>query len=316
MKGFLRPKVGLALGGGGARGLAHLGVLRVLEREKIPIDLIVGTSMGAMVGALFAVYRKTRDAETRIREMASSPQLRSERFRDLVSLTPLKEENQGIIKTVRRVYKLGLFFATTALQPSYIDSVQFSENVGSIMPDCLIENAPIPLAIVATDLISGKEVVMKSGSLKTAVEASAAIAGVFPPIKVDGRELVDGGFVNVIPVETCFRLGADIVIAVDVSSDVADSTEFDRTGQAISLRAQAILSETHKNMLLRQADVVIRPKVSGIHWAEFWEIDRIIPIGERAAEESLPALRKTLAANRWVRIRSWFGRNNRKAVED
>ena len=163
------------------------------------------------------------------------------------------------------------------------------------------------LEIVTTDLGLGREVVLTEGSLRTAVQASSAIAGIFPPVAVDGKELVDGGFVNKVPVEVALRLGADVVIAVDVSLDVLDSQDFSRSGAAVSVRANAILSETLKNLQLRFADVVIRPDVKNIHWADFASISEITPMGEAAAKESLPAVREAILKGYIQRMKKFAG---------
>ena len=136
--------------------------------------------------------------------------------------------------------------------------------------------------------------VLTSGPARRAVQASSAIAGVFPPVSVDGSQLVDGGFVNKVPVEVAFRLGADVVIAVDVSSDAADSQDYGQAGSALSLRATAIQGDTLKNLQLRFADVLICPHVADVHWADFAAIGDIIPRGEAAARGALPQIRKAI----------------------
>lgn len=307
MRGFLRPRVALVLGGGGARGFAHLGVLRVLEEEGLKPDLIVGCSMGALVGALYALYERASDAQSRIAEFTQSPQFRSEKFRDLQTITPLSGADQGFVETVKRFYKLGIFFATTIFKPSFVDPKQYFRDVSAIIPDARIEETPIPLAIVAADLVTGEEVLLTRGSLRLAVQASSAIAGVFPPVAMNGRELVDGGFVNKVPVEAAFRLGADVVIAVDVSSDVEDSKEFSRTGSAISVRASAILAETLKDLQLRFADVVIHPDTSNVHWADFTALNAIVPLGADAARQALPQIRAAIRRGRYHRAAEALG---------
>jgi NTE family protein len=315
VRGLLRPRVGLVLGGGGARGFAHVGILQVLEEERIRPDLIVGCSMGSMVGALYALYQNAADVRTRLTEFTRSPQFQSEKFRDLQTITPLSTADQGFLDSVKRVYKLGVFFATTIFKPSFVDSRQYFRDVSAVVPEADIERTPIPLAIVATDLVTGEEVVLTKGSLRLAVQASSAIAGVFPPVLVNGRELVDGGFVNKVPVEVAFRLGADVVIAVDVSSDVEDSREFGRTGSAISVRASAILSETLKDLQLRFADVVIHPETSGVHWADFAGIDSIAPLGAEAARAALPKIRAAIRRGRLHRAAETLGFRRKWSVD-
>jgi NTE family protein len=310
-----RPRVALVLGGGGARGLAHVGVLRVLEGANIPIDMIVGCSMGAMVGTLFAFYRSTADAEGRLRAFTSSDQFRRDKFEHLQAISPMPGEEQGLLRTARRFYKLGLFFATTLFKTSFIDAAQVNRDIEAIIPEGNIEDAPIPLAIVATDLKRGEEVVLTEGSARRAVQASSAIAGVFPPVHVDGRQLVDGGFVNKVPVEVAFRLGADVVIAVDVSNDTADSQDYGQAGSALSLRAAAIQSDMLTDLQLRFADTVIRPPLRNVHWADFAAIGDIIPLGEAAARAALPQIRRAIRAGRGKAFLRFLGFDRKWSVD-
>lgn len=314
MRNPLRPRLGLVLGGGGARGLAHLGVLRVLERAKIPVDLVVGCSMGAMVGTLFAFYQNTADAELRLKRFTRSAGFQRDKYDDLQTMAPIAGADAGLVQTARRFYKLGLFFATTIFKESYIDAAQVNGDIAAIIPEGRIEAAPLELAIVATDLRSAQEVVLRSGSARLAVQASSAIAGVFPPVVIEGRELVDGGFVGKVPVEVAFRLGADVVVAVDVSSDASDSQDYGRTGSSLSLRATAIQSDTLKNLQLRFADVVIHPDVTSVHWADFAAIESIIPMGEAAGTEALPAIRAALKAGRPKALARFLGFDRKWSV--
>ncbi len=315
MRNPLRPRLGLVLGGGGARGLAHLGVLRVLERAKIPVDLVVGCSMGAMVGTLFAFYQNTADAEIRLRRFTRSEGFQRDKFDDLQTMAPIAGADAGLVQTARRFYKLGLFFATTIFKESFIDAAQVNDDIAAIIPEGRIEDAPIPLAIVATDLRSAREVVLRSGPARSAVQASSAIAGVFPPVVIEGRELVDGGFADKVPVEVAFRLGADVVVAVDVTSDASDSLDYGRTGSSLSLRATAIQSDTLKNLQMRFADVVIHPDVTSVHWADFAAIGSIIPRGETAGLEALPAIRAALKAGRRKALARVLGFDRRWSVD-
>lgn len=317
MSCFSHPRVALILGGGGARGVAHIGVLEVLERERIPVDLVVGTSAGALVGALFCAYGNTEDVRTRIARFAASPQFQGDLFADLVAMAPPPGADQGFVQTLRRFYKLGLFFATTLFQRSFIDAAQFERDISAVVPDARIEALPRQLAIVATDLREGREVVLTRGPLRTAVMASSAIAGFFPPVEIDGLELVDGGFVHLVPVEVALRLGADVAIAVDVSSPVADSQEFSRRGGSISLRATAIQAEASRRFQTRFADVVVRPVVSEFHWAAFAAYETIIPRGREAAERALPEIRRALRRARWKKpFWTLFGRRRAISFEE
>jgi NTE family protein len=299
---FFKPRIALALGGGGARGFAHLGVLKVLEEEGIPVDLVVGSSMGAVVGALWVFCGSASEAERRLREFVESPHFRTDAFRRLSALAPGSSPEDGLRAGIRRAWSLALFFATNAFKSAYFDPERFASNIAGLLPEARIEDAPTRLAVVATDLGAGREIVLTQGPVRTAIQASSALAGVLPPLNWDGRELVDGGYTNLIPVETAFRLGADAVVAVDVSNDASDTKEFGRTGNAIQYRSAAILAETQKRLLLRFADAVVHPEMAGTHWADFEALDRIAPLGEAAARAALPAIRAALGKGRRERI--------------
>ena len=147
MRNPLRPTVGLVLGGGGARGLSHLGVLKVLEGARIPVDIVVGTSAGALVGSLYAIYANVRDVEVRLTEFTNSAQFKTQQYRDLQAMTPLEGVDRSLVPTLMRFYKLGLFFATTLFRESFIDPEQFERDMAAVIPDCRIDEAPIRLAI-------------------------------------------------------------------------------------------------------------------------------------------------------------------------
>ena len=185
-----KPRVyGLALGAGSARGMAHAGILKVLQQEKIPISVVVGTSAGALAGGLFA---------------AGLP------------MTTL----------VEKLDKLGIRIWTKYFLPTFphgalIEGTRIYDFAAEFVGDILIENLPITYAAVATDIKSGQEVIIRKGSLAEAIRASSAIPGMFTPSQQAGRYLADGGLVNPVPVDTCRSLGANFVIAVNVNPRVS-----------------------------------------------------------------------------------------------
>lgn len=311
----LRPKVAVVLGGGGARGFAHLGVLKVLDREGIPVDLLVGCSAGALVGSLYAFSGSAEAAERGLLAYASSPEFEDGRYQDIQTIAPLeKPQKEGLLRRLRRAYKTAAFFASTLLRESFVKAEEVHANVAGILPDRNIEESPIPVCIVAADLQTGDEVVLQKGPLRLAVQASSAIAGVFPPVRWQGRDLVDGGFVDKVPVETALRMGADVVIAVDVSLDVALDGNLDRRGTALTTRASAILSEALTQAQVRFADVVIRPDIRKIHWADFRSVSQAVPLGEKAAQAALPAIRRALRRGWLRRLLRMLGRHPRRTV--
>jgi NTE family protein len=181
-----RPRVGLALSGGGGRGTAHIGVLKVLARERIPVDFLAGTSMGSVIGAGYASGLSEQDMEAEALRMASLPRL--------LDLVDRKLPRRGLLSG-ERIH------------------AYFAKHLGSATT---FDDLRIPLALVAVDIISGREVVLRQGLVADAVRASVAIPGLMAPMEMDGYCLIDGGLLNNLPVDVVRQAGAEVVIAVDV----------------------------------------------------------------------------------------------------
>jgi NTE family protein len=257
-----RPRVALVLGGGAARGFAHIGVIRILEQEKIPIDLIVGTSVGSLIGALYAHEVNSFELEWTAFELTRDDLLDYA----LIGATmgPIKGERLEAFMT-RKVPVTG------------------------------IENLRIPFSAVATDLNRGTRVVLDRGPLARAIRASCAIPGVFQPVEHQGRLLVDGGAVDNLPVAVAREKGADIVIAVDISQNV---TNFNITNLVdVTLQAVHIMFAENVNVRRRTADVLIAPAVGNVAMMDFTQKKRLMQAGIEAAQQSLPAIRQ--AINGW-----------------
>ena len=254
-----KPRVGLVLSGGASRGFAHVGVIKVLEEEGIPIDIIVGTSSGSLTGALYAYYA---DADTLER------QARKITVEDIFDFS-IMNISRGVVKGERIL--------------RFIDS---NIRVKSI------ENLKIPFAAVATDLYTGRRVVFKNGSIATAVRASSSIPGIFVPVTIGGKLLVDGGVVDNLPIDVARSMGADIVIAVDVSQP---STNYDiKNFVDIILQTFTIMGAEINKYKLKESDVVIRPDVSGVGMIDFSRKDYLFLQGERAARRALPNIRRAI----------------------
>jgi NTE family protein len=280
-------KVGLALGGGAARGLAHVGVLRVLIENDVPIHAIVGTSIGAMVGGLYATSRDIDEIEGRLVSFLGSPTFRANRFH---FFRELRGEADGLIGSFRRALKRGIVIGYTLSRPSFISAQQFERSMTALLDDVAIEEARIPFAAVACDLRRGEEILIREGPLRRAVSASSAIPGVLPPVTWDGRILVDGGWSSKVPVLAAFKMGADVVIGVDISSEIRDTRQLAR-GWHIFFRASSITESILKRMQCRMADVLIRPKVGDIHWADFGRARECMERGAEATREKLEAIK-------------------------
>jgi NTE family protein len=255
--GVQRPlRLGLALGGGAARGFAHVGVIAVLEEAGLKPSMVVGTSAGSLVAALYASGK-------------TSVQLQQ---------TALNMEEVAITDWMLPIFGRGMFRGEA-----------LGRYVNELVAGRLIENMTIPLGIVATDLNSGRAVLFQRGDTGTAVRASGAVPAVFVPVKINGREYVDGGLVSPVPVRFARQMGADLVIAVDISSS-PEANPADGTLQ-ILLQTFAIMGKSINQYELKDADVVVQPSQLGLKSADFSARQRAIDAGRVAMLAALPALR-------------------------
>src|SRR3990167_4506655 len=253
------PRVALVLGGGAARGFSHVGVIRVLEREKIPIDLIVGTSVGSLVGAIYADKKNSFELEWTAFSLEE---------RDLFDYTFISP-TQGFVRGER-------------LEEFVLKKVSARE----------LQQLKIPLTVVATDIQSGEMAILQTGSVARAVRASSAIPGIFIPVRYQGRLLVDGGVLNNVPVDVARKMGAQVVIAVNLDGG-RKATQVNNIFDAIvqSLHLMAIESTAAR---LREADVVIQPAVSNIGPIDFSRKKELLTLAIQAAEQALPRIREKL----------------------
>lgn len=295
-----RPRVGLALGGGGARGLAHIGVLQVLEQENIPVDLIAGTSIGALVGAVYALNPDTRALEARVARFLQSEAYHEsglERFRK-------REPAENVFGQVAKYVRDRVVINLAHSRSSIVGTSRFRKVIENVLDNATFEATRIPLSIVSTDLITGEDVLFNTGSIREAALASAAIPGFLPPVKNNGSVLVDGAVTSPVPIAAARRMGAQIIIAVDVGQDLGE-TKDDFTIIDVMFRTNAITSIKLKELTLAQADVVIRPEVGEIHWADFSQFKVLIGAGALAATRALPKIRRVLNTRRtplWRKI--------------
>ncbi len=287
----MEPKICLALGGGAARGLAHLGVLKVFEDAQIPVHMIAGTSLGAFIGGLYASQPDASYWMGRVEQFLRGFTSRKTRIAFLKKLEQPANNHRGFFSDMATLIRKGYFWGVTATQSAFIGGKEYKELVYPLIPDISIEETKIPFGCVATDIRNGRRVMYTSGRLRTAISASCALPGIFPPVADNGMLLVDGGWVERVPVLCAWDMGADIVIAVDVSSDV--ETFDDKSGLDIVLRADAVSRIYLNQILVREADIVIHPAVGSTHWADFSNPRNLFKQGETAALEKLISI-KTL----------------------
>jgi NTE family protein len=256
-----RPaRIGLALGGGAARGFAHVGVIAVLEEAGIKPSYVVGTSAGSLVAALYASGKTPAQLQKAALEI------------DEVAIT------DWMVPLIGR----GMFRGDA-----------LARYVNGAVESRLLEDMPIPLGVVATDLANGQAVLFRRGDTGTAVRASSAVPAVFVPVKISGRDYVDGGLVSPVPVRFARQMGAEVVIAVDISSPPEDNPATDTL--QILLQTFAIMGKSINQYELKDADVLVRPSMSGLKSADFSSRQRAIDAGRAAMFAALPALKAKLA---------------------
>lgn len=289
---FQKKRVGLALGGGAARGLAHIGVLQALEEAEVPVDLITGTSMGAIIGAMYAINPQIDPLHDRILEYLKSDIFRKARL-DFVIERKDKIDGEGIFFRFSQLARRKIFFTLAMTMVSFVSQETRDKSVEFLLPDIDIEETKLPFAAIALDLVTCREVILKSGSLRTAIAATSALPGILPPVASEAMQLVDGGWIDAIPVAPARKLGADIVIAVDVGSDPGDVGDVS-SGLDIVFRADAAARNALSNLQLQQADLIICPTVGINHWADFSRADEIIAQGRLATFKCLPEIKALL----------------------
>ena len=253
------PRIGLVLGGGAARGFAHIGVIQVLEEAGIRPSLVVGTSAGSVVAALYASGKGGAQLQQVAQDMDEAA------FADWT----LPIFSRGMLR-----------------------GAALSRYISAQVNGRLIESMPLPLGIVATDLNSGQGMLFQRGDTATAVRASSAVPAIFQPVRIAGRDYVDGGLVSPVPVRFARQMGADLIIAVDIS-DAPESNAASDTLQ-ILLQTFSIMSKSINTFELREADVVVRPALLGVSSADFGARRSAIEAGRAAMRAALPQLRAAL----------------------
>ena len=254
-----KPVLALALGGGAARGFAHVGALQALDAAGIRPDIVVGTSAGSVVGAIYASGLRG-DA--------------------------LRQAAENVEQTSITDWQLPLF------NRGVLRGVSLERFINQQVGNRNIQSMPIRLGIVATDLQSGEGILFRSGNTGQAVRASSAVPGVFEPVRIGNRDYVDGGLVAPVPVLYARQMGADVVVAIDISSKPGDAAT---TGQLqVLMQTFTIMGKTISKFELTQADVVLRPQLAGMSSADFSNRQKSIEAGRAAMQQALPKIRAVL----------------------
>jgi NTE family protein len=279
-------KIGLALGGGGARGLAHIGILRAFEKRGVPVHCISGTSMGAIIGAAYAVEPDSGMLEQKVGRIMDSELFTKMRFDAFKKNT---EKQGGLMHKARKFLRNSWFHIIEETRVGMLELETLEEVVNALIPDIRMDETPVPFSCVATNLSEGCEMIFEKGSLRTAVLASASIPGIFPPVLIGGDYYDDGGQVNNTPVRAVRRLGADIAVACEVKSRVGRYDSFEKARDVL-YRANYITGVLLHELQLKEADLVISPPVKHLHWTDFDKIDVLIKKAEEEANIQLDTL--------------------------
>lgn len=288
---------GLALSGGSARGLAHIGVLEVLEANRVPPAMVAGTSMGAIVGGLYCLAGTSRDLRTQAQQL-----LQSESFRQL-GLAAFYDTDNNVLRRFKREIFEKIYLGALLFRTSHVRQQDTDKLFRALFGDARFEDCRVPFACNALNIETGEEEVFSRGLLADAVRASCAIPGIFPPAATEGKILVDGGVTHNIPITPLRRLGARCLVAVYLG----ERPEFEgapETGFRITQRAQAFVKYHLDQLLLGEADVVITPDVAAYHWADFAAAETLIASGRTAAANGIAAIRATQTLG--SRLRRWL----------
>ncbi len=290
-----------ALGSGGARGLAHAGVLAALEEGGIRPDLVVGTSMGAIVGALYAQDPDPTKVWRRLKAYVGTDEFASYWApfvpRDSTEASDPQSRLVGIFDYMQRK----MIAVKTVTTMSQQDGSKLRHPLASLFGPVSFSDLQIPFAAVSLDLISGHKVIFTEGNLVEGLYASSAIPSIFPPLIEGDQILCDGGGPFRVPVDACFELGADIVVAIDIPA--FEETEFS-TGLDMIMRSNTIARQRLNRFVCARADLVITPEVTEFHWADFAAGEACIERGYEAGQKALPQLKELLQWRSSLRFRA------------
>ena len=287
-----RPRIGLVLSGGGARGAAHIGVLKVLEELRVPVDIITGTSMGSIVGGSYASGQTVANMERDVANIKTDTLTRDRPPRAEISIHLKQEDWLDYIGPQFGLRDGSLLLPKGAITGVALEAVL--RDLALAKGDWDFDKLPIPFRAIATDVVSGQMTVLKSGDLATAMRASMSVPGAIAPVQIDGKMLVDGGLTRNLPVDVARAMGAEVIIAVNLGTPLLQR---DQITSAFSVALQMLNILTEQNVgaslaSLQPQDVLILPELGSFSAGDFDNMPSTIPIGEAAARKVAEALKR------------------------
>ncbi|MBN2541667.1 patatin-like phospholipase family protein [bacterium] len=284
-------KIGLALGSGGSRGLAHIGVLRGIEKEGIKIDMISGTSIGAIVGAMFAYGYNSEEIESKVRQYLQRPHI----LKILNYMKKTESKGNSTFGSAKQWLREKLIFTRAVTRVSLIQNLFLKQFIDEVFPGGEIE-FKIPFRAVAANLTNLELAVFKSENavnMRDAILASAAIPGVFPPVEIDGCKYSDGAVVSPVPVSVLKEEGLDFIIGIALPKRLEAKSDFS-SGAEVFLRASRASVTILFNQESEQADLLIPAYISGRSWSDFEKMSVLIEDGEKAFYKSSDDLKQKI----------------------
>lgn len=283
-------KIGLALGGGGARGLAHIGVLKVLERESIIPDFIAGTSMGALIGAMYCCGMSTGEIEKKLADFMNTDIYKNLKFESMS-----QEKSKNFFKNLFTKVRQKAIFYLSDIKMAFLEKSAIDSMIAYFLPDIDFRDLKIPFACVAVDISQNREIVMKEGPIWEAVASSISIPGVMPPVKFEGHILVDGGAVQMVPVKVVRNAGCDFSIGIDVSANLPEISEKElKSAFDITYHTSTITLSVLRQIQIKDANFLMAPQVKDIKWFELKKFRECILAGENEAIVKIPELKRKI----------------------
>lgn len=287
----------LVLGGGGARGFAHVGVLEQFDKSGVPVGAIIGASAGALAGAGYAAGMSPWHMRRRVMDFLDTPMANDSKLRNFMSGSETTSAH-SLVDRVGQYLMQGWLVRSFLMGDSVMGRDFFWEITKFFLPDINIEDMPIPFYCVATDINTGEPVVFNNGSLRLAVLASTAVPGVAPLVNIDGRWLTDGGVACLVPTRCAIENGLENIVAVNVDRNVYSDDLPDQAMETY-LRAGEIQAYHLAQSMLKSSEIVIKPNVGNVHWADFGSAEFVMEQGNTATNLAISEIQKMLEPKPW-----------------